>query len=214
MSNDYSVGLMENFVQQFESLGGAIVANESYNSDEKDFNAQLTKIKSVQPDVVYLPDYYSTVALIAKQLRAQGIDAPIVGADGWDGLVGLFDNAGASGEEVLNGYYSNHYASDSTEGAVKKFVDAFTAKYNEAPNSFAALGYDAMNMLNDAIVTAGTEDSEKVREALENTDGNYVTGHITFDEKHNPVKSAVMIKLVQKDGKLTAAYEATVDINN
>lgn len=210
IGNDYSVGLMENFVNEFTAQGGTIVATESYNTNDKDFNAQLTKIKSTNPEVVYLPDYYTTVSLIVKQLRAQGIDVPVVGADGWDGLVGLFEGQG--GDEVLNGYYSNHYASDSTQSAVKNFVDSFKAKYGSAPNSFAALGYDSMYMLKDAIVAAGTEEPSAVRDALEKTSGDYVTGHITFDEKHNPVKSAVMIKLVKNDGKLTAAYEATVDI--
>lgn len=210
IGNDYSVGLMENFVNEFTAQGGTVVATESYNTNDKDFNAQLTKIKSTNPEVVYLPDYYTTVSLIVKQLRAQGIDVPVVGADGWDGLVGLFEGQG--GDEVLNGYYSNHYASDSTQSAVKNFVDSFKAKYGSAPNSFAALGYDSMYMLKDAIVAAGTEEPSAVRDALEKTSGDYVTGHITFDEKHNPVKSAVMIKLVKNDGKLTAAYEATVDI--
>lgn len=211
ISNDYSVGLMENFVAEYERRGGVVVARESYNTGDKDFNAQLTKIKATNPDVVYLPDYYSTVALIAKQLRAQGIDVPMVGADGWDGLVGLY--SGEGGDEVLNGYYSNHYASDSTDGAVQQFVRSFEEKYNETPNSFAALGYDSVYLLRDAMLAADSEDAEKVREALEATDGNYVTGHLTFDELHNPVKSAVMIKLVKENGKLATAYEATVDIN-
>ena len=206
VGNDYSVGLQENFVKSFETAGGKIVAVESYSTGDKDFNAQLTKIKNANPDVVYLPDYYGTVALIAKQLRAQGIKAPIVGADGWDGLTA---NAG---DEVLNGFYSNHYAEDSTEPAVQKFVNAFKEKYNKAPNSFAALGYDSMYMLKDAIVKAGTTDSSKVRAALEETDADYVTGHLTFDSKRNPVKSAVMIELVKgKDGKITTAYKTTVN---
>ena len=206
VGNDYSVGLQENFVKAFETAGGKIVAVESYSTGDKDFNAQLTKIKNANPDVVYLPDYYGTVALIAKQLRAQGIKAPIVGADGWDGLTA---NAG---DEVLNGFYSNHYAEDSTEPAVQKFVNAFKEKYNKAPNSFAALGYDSMYMLKDAIVKAGTTDSSKVRAALEDTDADYVTGHLTFDSKRNPVKSAVMIELVKgKDGKITTAYKTTVN---
>ena len=207
IGNDYSVGLMENFEKEFKAQGGSVVAKESYGTGDKDFNAQLTKIKAANPDVVYLPDYYGTVALIAKQLRAQGINTPIVGADGWDGLT---ENAG---DEVLNGYYSNHYAEDSTSPAVQKFVKAFQKKYNKAPNSFAALGYDSVYMLKDAMLKAGTtKDSEKIRAAYESTNGDYVTGHITFDAKRNPVKSAVMIKLVKKDGKLAAAYEATVDV--
>ncbi len=211
IGNDYSVGLMENFVSEFTAQGGSVVSIESYSTNDKDFNAQLTKIKSMNPEVVYLPDYYATVSLIAKQLRAQGIDVPIVGADGWDGLVGLL--AGESGDEVVNGYYSNHYASDSTNPAVQKFVQSFKAEYNVAPNAFAALGYDSMCMLKDAIVAAGSSDAAAVRDALEKTNGDYVTGHITFDEKHNPVKSAVMIKLVKDGGSLSSAYETTVDIN-
>ncbi len=206
IGNDYSSGLTDNFVKTFESLGGTIVAKESYNTGDKDFNAQLTKIKNAAPEVVYIPDYYATVALIAKQLRAQGINTPIVGADGWDGLT---DNAG---DEVLNGFYSNHYAADSTDDAVKTFVANYTSKFGKAPTSFAALAYDSVYMLRDAIVKAGSTKSDDVRDALEKTDGSYVTGHLTFDEKRNPVKSAVIVELVKgADGKLTSAYKTTVN---
>ena len=206
IGNDYSVGLADNFKIAFTKAGGSIVSEESYATNDKDFNAQLTKIKNANPDVVYLPDYYGTVALIAKQLRAQGINVPMVGADGWDGLT---SNAG---DEVLGGYYSNHYAVDSTEPAVKKFVESFRAKYNKDPNSFAALGYDCVYLLRDAIVAAGAEDSIAVRDALAKTDGDYVTGHLTFDEKHNPIKSAVMLELVKADdGTLKTVYNTTVN---
>ena len=208
IGNDYSVGLQENFVKEFTKNGGSIVAMESYSTGDKDFNAQLTKIKAANPDVVYLPDYYGTVALIAKQLRNQGIDAPIIGADGWDGLT---DNAG---DEVLNGFYSNHYAADSSDPAVQAFVKNFKVKYGKEPNAFAALGYDSMYLLKDAILKAGTTDAKAVRDALEKTDADYVTGHIKFDEKHNPVKSAVMIELVKNaEGKLEAVYNATVTLD-
>ncbi|MBP3561992.1 MAG: ABC transporter substrate-binding protein [Treponema sp.] len=206
IGNDYSVGLADNFKIAFEKAGGSIVSEESYATNDKDFNAQLTKIKNANPDVVYLPDYYGTVALIAKQLRAQGINVPMVGADGWDGLT---SNAG---DEVLGGYYSNHYAVDSTEPAVKKFVESFRAKYNKDPNSFAALGYDCVYLIRDAIVAAGAEDSIAVRDALAKTNGDYVTGHLTFDEKHNPIKSAVMLELVKADdGTLKTVYNTTVN---
>lgn len=207
IGNDYSVGLMENFVSEFTKQGGEIVAKESYGTGEKDFNAIITKVKSANPDVVYLPDYYATVALIAKQLRAQGINTPIVGADGWDGLT---ENAG---DEVLNGYYSNHYAEDSDSPAVQNFVKNFEAKYNKKPNAFAALGYDSMYMLKDAILAAGTTDATKVRDALEKTNADYVTGHIKFDENRNPIKSAVMVKMIKDGDKLSQAYAATVSID-
>ena len=206
IGNDYSVGLTENFKTAFEKAGGSIVSLESYSTGDKDFNAQLTKIKNANPDVVYLPDYYSTLALIVKQLRAQGINTPIVGADGWDGLT---ENAG---DEVLNGFYSNHYAADSTESKVQDFVKNYKEKYTLTPTSFAALGYDSIYMLRDAIEKAGSADSEAVRAALEATNGDYVTGHLTFNEKHNPVKGAVIVELVKgDDGKLTTVYNATVN---
>ena len=204
--NDYSVGLTENFEAAFTQAGGKIVAKEAYTTNDKDFNAQLTKIKSANPDVVYLPDYYNVVALIAKQLRAQGIEAPIVGADGWDGILGN------SSAEVLNGFYSNHYATDSTDPAVQAFVKKFNDKYSKDPNSFAALGYDSVYILKDAIIKAGSDDVTAVKEALKATNGDYVTGHLTFDEKRNPIKSAVMLEIVKDDdGTLKTVYKTTVN---
>ncbi|MCM1321498.1 MAG: ABC transporter substrate-binding protein [Bacteroides sp.] len=205
VGNDYSVGLYENFRKSFEAAGGEIIAAESYGTGDKDFNAQLTKIKNAAPDVVYLPDYYATVALIAKQLRTQGISTPIVGADGWGGIV---ENAG---DEILNGFYSDHYAADSTDERVVKFVEEYKRMYNSTPVSFAALGYDSMYMLRDAMVRAGSEDASAVRDALEQTNGSYVTGNLTFDENRNPVKSAVMMEIVRDGEKLVPVYKTTVN---
>jgi branched-chain amino acid transport system substrate-binding protein len=204
--NDYSVGLTENFVAAFQKAGGTIVALESYITGDVDFNAQITKIRAANPDVVYLPDYYSTVALVAKQLRAQGINSPIVGADGWDGLT---ENAG---DEVLNGFYSNHYASDSTETKVVNFVRDFTAKFGTVPNAFSALGYDSMYLVKDAIAKAGPADSTAIKNALAATNGAYLTGNLSFDAKRNPLKSAVVQEIVKgADGKLTTVYKTTVN---
>ena len=205
IQNDYSIGLYENFKIAFEQGGGTVVAEESYSTGDKDFNAQLTKIKTTNPDVVYLPDYYGTVALIAKQLRAQGINAPIVGADGWDGII---DNAG---DEVLNGFYSNHYASDSTDEKVVTFVNSYTSKYGSTPVSFAALGYDCVYLLKDAMVAANSVDSTALKDQLMKTNGAYVTGNLTFDAKRNPVKSAVMLEIVKDGDKLTPIYKTTVN---
>jgi branched-chain amino acid transport system substrate-binding protein len=208
VGNDYSTGLMDNFIRAFEAQGGSIAARESYNKDDVDFNAQITKVKAANPDIVYLPDYYSKVALIAKQLRAQDITTPIVGADGWDGLT---ENAG---DEVLNGFYSNHYAPDSTDPKVVNFVKNYKAKFNNSvPTAFAALGYDSLYLLKDAIAKAGTfTDSAAVKTALAATNGSYLTGNLSFDAKHNPVKSAVIVELVKGgDGKLTTQYKTTVN---
>lgn len=206
VGNDYSVGLRDNFVKKFTEEGGEVVADESYTTGDKDFNAQLTKIKNANPDIVYLPDYYGTVALISKQLRAQGITTPTVGPDGWDGL------AEGAGDELLNGYYSNHYASDSSDEKVQKFAAAYKAKFGTAPTSFAALAYDSVYMIKDAVAAAGSADPEAVRDALEKTNGDYVTGHMTFDEHHNPVKTAVILEFKKgDDGKIKAVYNATVN---
>lgn len=205
IANDYSIGLYENFKKAFLASGGIMAAEESYTTNDMDFNAQITKIKNANPDVVYLPDYYATVALIAKQLRAQGVNASIVGADGWGGIV---DNAG---DEILNGFYSDHYAADSTDPKVVSFVNSYKNKYNSTPVSFAALGYDSMYIIKDAIVNAGSTDASAVRDAVEKTNGAYVTGKLTFDAKRNPVKSAVMMEIVKAEGKLTPVYRATVN---
>ncbi|MDR2659971.1 MAG: ABC transporter substrate-binding protein [Spirochaetaceae bacterium] len=203
--NDYSTGLKDNFITAFESRGGVVVASESYTGNDVDFNAQITKIKAAGPDVVYLPDYYNKVALIAKQLRAQGIDVPITGADGWDGLT---ENAG---DEVLDGFYSNHYASDSTDPKAQNFVKAYQAKFGRIPVSFAALGYDSMYLIRDAMQAAGSTDSTAVKDALENINGSYVTGNLSFDDRHNPVKSAVIVEIVRLNGKLASVYKETVN---
>lgn len=205
ITNDYSIGLTENFKIAFENNGGKVIAQESYSAGDMDFNAQLTKIKNANPDVVYLPDYYATVSLIAKQLRAQGITAPIVGADGWGGIV---DNAG---DEVLNGYYSDHYAADSTDDKVVKFVTSYKDTYKSVPVSFAALGYDCVYMLKDAILKQVADTTLSLKDCLMNTNGSYVTGNLTFDEKRNPIKSAVMMEIIKVDGKLTPVYKATVN---
>ncbi len=207
ISNDYSVGLMENFEKKFLNVGGSVVAKESYNTGDKDFNAQLTKIKATDPEVLLLPDYYNTVSLIAKQVRSQGMTIPMVGADGWDEIT---NNAG---EEALNGYYSNHYSPDAEDPAVRKFVSSFKAKYGIEPNALAALGYDAAYLVAEAIKNAGTaDDSQKIRDALALLDMKLVTGRITFDEKRNPVKSAVILEVVKgADGKLTTKYAGTVN---
>lgn len=212
ITNDYSKGLTTNFSDKFKSLGGQIVASESYSAGDKDFNAQLTKIKAAQPEVLLIPDYYNTVSLIAKQVRAQGINIPMVGADGWDEVT---NNAG---DEILNCYYSNHYHPEANDPDVKNFVKKFGEKYKDAsgkpivPNALAALGYDATYILAEAINKAGSTDPEKIKAAMMETNRKFVTGNIKFDAHRNPVKSAVMLKVVKgADGKLTTQYAGTVN---
>jgi branched-chain amino acid transport system substrate-binding protein len=202
---DYNTGLAEAFKAQFKKNGGELVADEAYQSGDVDFNAQVTRIRAANPDVIYLPNYYNDVALQAKQLRAQGINAPLLGGDGWDSLV---DNAG---DEVLNGFWSSGFAADTTDPRGQTFVKAFSAKYNRPASQFAALGYDTMMLVIDGIKAAGTFDTAEVKTAMAKLNGPYVTGNIRFDSNRDPIKGAAILEIVKKDGKLVNAYKTTVN---
>jgi branched-chain amino acid transport system substrate-binding protein len=206
ITNDYSKGLTENFIAKFEALGGKVVASESYSAGEKDFNAQLTKIKAAKPDILFIPDYYNTVSLIAKQVRSQGINITMLGADGWDEIT---NNAG---DEVLGSFYCNHYSPESDDPDVQTFVQKYTGKFKMTPNALAALGYDATYILLNAIERAGSTDPEMIKAALMETDDKFVTGNIRFNEQRRPIKSAVMLKIVKNtEGNLVAEYAGTVN---
>ncbi|HYH03188.1 MAG TPA: ABC transporter substrate-binding protein [Bacillota bacterium] len=206
ITNDYSKGLTTNFTNKFKELGGAVVAAESYSSGDKDFNAQLTKIKSATPDVLFIPDYYSTVSLVAKQVRGLGITVPMLGADGWDEIT---NNAGT---EVLGCYYCNHYSPEAEDPEVKQFVAKFKEKYQVTPNALAALSYDAVTILVEAIRRAGSVEPAAIRAAMTQTDRKLITGKVTFNERNNPVKSAVILKIVKgTNGKLVTEYAGTVN---
>jgi len=202
---DYNTGLAEAFNAQFRRIGGQVVANEAYQSGDVDFNAQVTRIRAANPDVVYLPNYYNDVALQAKQLRAQGINCALIGGDGWDSLI---DNAG---DEVLNGFWSSGFAADTTDPKGVAFVRAFQAKYNRPASQFSALGYDTMMLVIDGIKAAGTFDTPAVKDAMAKLNGAYVTGNIRFDANRDPIKGAAILEIVKKDGKLANAYKTTVN---
>jgi branched-chain amino acid transport system substrate-binding protein len=206
ITNDYSKGLTENFKAKFEALGGTVIAAESYSAGEKDFNAQLTKIKATRPDILFIPDYYNTVSLIAKQVRSQGINITMLGADGWDEIT---NNAG---DEVLGSFYCNHYSPLSDDADVQTFVQKYTDKYKMTPNALAALGYDAAYILLNAIERAGSADPAMIKAALMETDDKFVTGNIRFNEKRRPIKSAVMLKIIKDaDDNLATVYAGTVN---
>lgn len=198
-TSDYSKGLAKSFKEKFTELGGTVVTEQGYQSKEKDFKAVLTKIKGTNPDILYLPGYYEEVGLIVKQARELGLDVPVLGGDGYDSPK-LTEIAGKS---VLNKvYFTNHYTSKDTTPEVVKFKEAFNKKYSKDPDAFNALGYDLAYFLADAINRAGEADREKVKDALASTkefDG--ITGKLSVDEKHNPVKSITILEL--KDGEQT-----------
>ncbi|MGB9866645.1 MAG: ABC transporter substrate-binding protein [Bacillota bacterium] len=196
VTNDYPKGLAEEFKKEFEKLGGKVVEFQTYNYGDQDFKPQLTKIKSKNPDVLFLSDYYNTVGLIAKQARELGIKSVFLGGDGWDSP----DLVKIGGKAVEGGYFSNHYSPESTVPEAVEFLNAYKAKYNKEPDALAALAYDAALILFDAIKRAGSTEGPKIRDALAATkDFKAVSGTITFDQNRNPIKSAAIITI--KDGK-------------
>lgn len=194
-SQDYSIGLANSFSKYFAAQGGQIVKWQDYHKGDRDFNAQLTAIKSENPEVIFLPGYYTEVPLIVKQARQLGLKTPFVGGDGWDSEE-LFKLGGA---DMEGAYFANHFSPENQEPRIQNFVKNFQRIYGVLPPSTAAGGYDSMRLLADAIQRAKTVEPDKIRQALENTK-NFpgVTGIITFDKNRNPNTSAVIIQLRNK----------------
>jgi branched-chain amino acid transport system substrate-binding protein len=197
-SNDYVKGLAEAFEAAFTQLGGTIVGKENYTGTDTDFSAILAKVKASKPDLVYLPDYYNIVNLVTKQAKEKGITAPFMGGDGWDSSD--LDVKAADG-----GYYTNHYDASDPRPEVQNFLKAYGDKYKDAsgkpivPDALATLAYDATNLLLQGIQNAGADNTDKVKAALEGITFNAVSGKITFDAQHDPIKGAVIIHV--KGGK-------------
>lgn len=199
--NDYSVGLAKYISETFKSLGGEIVVEQAYQEGDSDFNGQLTAIKGSNPEVIFVPGYYTEVGLIAQQARKQGITVPLVGGDGWDSAK-LYE----IGKEALEGsYFSNHYSVEDPDPKVQKFVADYKAKYSATPDALAATAYDAALIMFDAIKRANSTDGKMIRDALKQTkDFPGVTGTINFNENRDAVKPILMIK-VGKGGKYEVA---------
>ncbi|NLJ40848.1 MAG: ABC transporter substrate-binding protein [Clostridiales bacterium] len=192
-SSDYGKGLAKNFVKTFEEGGGTIVAEESFMAGDTDFNAILTSIKGKDFDVIFIPGYYEEAGLIIKQARDQGIDVPVLGADGFDSP----DLLKLAGADALNDiYFSNHYSSLDEDPLVQQFIKDFNAEYGRDPDAFNALGYDLAKFVADGISRAEKLDGPSLKDALAaTTDFAGVTGSFSIDENHNPVKAIVVIGL-------------------
>jgi branched-chain amino acid transport system substrate-binding protein len=192
-SSDYAQGLSKAFQDTFKELGGNILTVEAYQAGDTDFKAVLTNLKGLNPEFLFIPGYYEELGLIIRQARELGLNVPILGGDGYESpkLVEI------AGRDALNNiYYSSHYSSQDNSENVVKFRESFKAKYNKEPDAFNALGYDMAYLLADAMERAGEVNSEKLKEALEETAGfEGVTGVLSIDEKHNAVKSVTILKM-------------------
>jgi branched-chain amino acid transport system substrate-binding protein len=196
MKSDYSVGLAKSFRETFSKAGGQIVSEQSYGSGDKDFHAPLTSIRGFEPDVIFVPGYYTEVALIVRQARELGLTVPIIGGDGWDS-----PELTKGAEQAFNNtYFSNHFATEDPDSIVQDFVKKYQKKYSQLPDAMCALGYDAARILADAIKRAGSTDHQKLRDAIATTkDFAGVTGKITIDPERNASKPLTILKIV--DGK-------------
>jgi len=204
VGNDYSVGLADYFAKGFQGLNGQIVSDQSYKAGDQDFKAQLTAIKGKKPEAIYVPGYYTDVALIARQARELGIKVPLMGGDGWDSAK-LYEIA----KGALDGsYFSNHYTDEDPSPVIQEFVAKYKAAYGAVPDALATLGYDAAKVAFDAMERAKDLTGPSIRDALEQTKGfQGVSGIITIDADHNAVKSAVVLGIEKNKAK----YAATVN---
>lgn len=193
VKSDYSKGLARFFNEGFTKNGGLVISELSYNGGDKDFKAQLTEIKSANPDALFVPGYYTDAALICIQARQLGLNVPIFGGDGWESskLIEI-------GQDAVEGtYFSTHYSPDAGSPKGQAFVDAYKKRFNnKSPDAMAALGYDSAMILADAIKRAGGTDGNAVRDALAVTkDFDAVTGKITINSQRDATKSAVILQV-------------------
>jgi branched-chain amino acid transport system substrate-binding protein len=204
VKSDYSTGLTKVLESTFTSLGGQIVGKQSYANGDSDFRSQLTAVKSSNPQVIFIPGYYTDIGQIAIQARDLGMTMPLVGGDGWESpkLIEI-------GGKALEGcYYSNHYFYGDPSPVVRNFVQRYKDRYGATPDALAALGYDAMKVLGDAMKRAKKLDGPSLRDAIAATKGfSGVTGTITIGPDRNAMGKKLVIEEI-RNGQLT--LKATV----
>ena len=205
---EYTTLLAGYFKARYTELGGTLVLEDQYDDKATDFSAQIAKVKALpqQPDFYYIAAMPYNVGPVVKQFRDAGLTGPIIGGDGYD-TPDLVSVAGSAAENV---FFTTHALMDKdggTEG-IKKFIGAYSAAYGHDPeNAFAALGYDAMYLLADALKRAGSADPQAIKQAIEQTKGfPGITGAITYSaDAHVPQKGVTIIGV--KGGKFTLAAE-------
>ncbi len=198
VKSDYSVGLADFFVTKFKSLGGDVVGDVSYQSGDVDFKAQLTKLKSLNPDAILIPGYYTEVGLIARQARELGYKGTFLGGDGWDS-----PKLSEIGQSAVDGaYFSNHFSNESTDPTAVEFMKRFQAKYNKTPDGLSSVAYDAGKIIIKALESAPELTRENIRAELAKIkDFQGATGKISIDSNRNATKSAVVVQVQGKMNK-------------
>lgn len=188
VGSDYVKGLAEYSKAAFEKKGGKVLVFEAYTKADTDFSALLGKVADAKVDVLFLPDYYPKVNLIAQQVKEKGITATMIGGDGWD-------SSELNLTLLEGGYFANHYSPDDPRPVVADFVKAYQAKYGNVPDALATLAYDAAKILLQSIQEAGKDDPTLAAEKMAAIKYTGVSGDISFDAQHNPQKKAVILKV-------------------
>lgn len=199
VASDYNKGIAEFFKKTFEEQGGKIVAFETYTTNDKDFSAQLTKIKNASPDIIFLPNYYNEVPLQVQQAHRLGIKTVFIGSDSW----GSQDLTKLCGKDCEGYYFSTHYSAESASPAAQKFIQAYKTAYNNTPDDVAALTYDSFGLLGQVLRGMSKLDRQLVKEGLTKiAEYKGVTGDMRFQAgSGDPIKGAVIMQI--KDGKFT-----------
>jgi branched-chain amino acid transport system substrate-binding protein len=204
ISQDYSVALASFFKREFQKSGGKIVSDTKFKSGDRDFTPQLSSMKESKPDVIYAPIYYTECALVAKQAREMGLEAPILAGDGVQAPE-LIELGGKAVEGLL---FTTHFHRDMvTSERGKKFLELFKQEFNKEPDAFTANAADAYFIIVDAIQRAGSTDPDKLRQAIiETKDFEGVSGKLTMTQSGDPIKAMVVNKV--QDGKFV--YVTTI----
>lgn len=187
VASDYSSGIYEAFVDEFEALGGEIVAAESFTSGDVDFKTQLTKIKATDAEALFLPIYYTEVAYIVNQAVNVGLDLPYYGCDGWDGVINQLEGDTTNIEGAI---YLTPFVANSEDEIVQNFVTNYREAFGAEPDQFAADAYDAIYTIKAAIEQAGSMDNDAIIAAMTEITVSGVTGEMTFSEDGEPNKAA------------------------
>ncbi len=187
VASDYSSGIYEAFVDEFEALGGEIVAAESFTSGDVDFKTQLTKIKATDAEALFLPIYYTEVAYIVNQAVNVGLELPYYGCDGWDGVINQLEGDTTNIEGAI---YLTPFVANSEDEIVQNFVANYREAFGAEPDQFAADAYDAIYTIKAAIEQAGSMDNDAIIAAMTEITVSGVTGEMTFSEDGEPNKAA------------------------
>ena len=185
---NYGATLADAFTLAFEAEDGEVVARETYDQDSLQFYEALEPVRDADPDVLYLPGYYTVINRLVSQLRAFGMFQPIVGSDGWN-------STNLDVNVVGDSYFPVHYYGSEPRSVVATWNSLYETRYLVPPDTLATLSYDATNMLFAAVETSGYIDPYGVAQALETSAFETVSGWLTFDDMHNPVKPMVILRV-------------------